>query len=271
MSSRLHAVTDGPVGAPVLVLGSSLGTTAEMWRPQVGPLSERFRLVRYDHLGHGGSAGPAGPTTIDTLGAELLRLLDDLALPRVSYAGLSLGGMVGMWLAAHAPDRVDRLALLCTAPRLGPERMWRDRAATVRDGGVEAVADAVLSRWFTPDFAAAHPAVADHYRDLLSSTPAAGYAACCEAIAAMDLRTDLPRIVAPTLVIAGAGDPATPVEHAREIARLIPAARLAVVERAAHLANVERPETVTRLMMEHFEPARADAAGPDSGRERCDG
>ncbi|MDG4831362.1 3-oxoadipate enol-lactonase [Solwaraspora sp. WMMD1047] len=271
MSPRLHAVLDGPVDAPVLVLGSSLGTTSEMWRPQVGPLSERFRVVRYDHLGHGGSAGPTGRTTIDILGTELLRLLDDLALPRVSYAGLSLGGMVGMWLAAHAPDRVDRLALLCTAARLGPERAWRDRAGTVREGGVEAVAEAVLSRWFTPDFAAAHPAVVAGYRGMLTSTPAAGYAACCEAIAAMDLRADLPGIVAPTLVVAGADDPATPVEQAREIARLVPAARLAVVDRAAHLANVERPEPVTRLLLEHFEPTRVDAAGTGSGQERVDG
>nr|MDT0657352.1 3-oxoadipate enol-lactonase [Micromonospora sp. DSM 115978] len=275
MTSRLHAVADGPADAPVIVLGGSLGTTAEMWRPQIEPLSRRFRVIRYDHLGHGASAPPDGPASIDTLGVELLRLLDDLALPRVSYAGLSLGGMLGMWLAANAPERVDRLALLCTAAQLGPERMWRDRAATVRHRGTAAVADAVLSRWFTPGFFTRRPEVVAAYRKMLVASPAPGYAACCEAIAAMDLRPALPRIAASTLVVAGAADPATPVGHAREIVAGVPDATLAVVDDAAHLANVEQPEPVTRLLMEHFEPARsatgAGHGGIVGGRERTDG
>ncbi|RKR92462.1 3-oxoadipate enol-lactonase [Micromonospora pisi] len=254
MTTRLHATVDGPDGAPVLVLGSSLGTTGQLWRPQLGALTERFRVIRYDHAGHGGSAPPSAPYTIAGLGADLLALLDDLGLRRVSYAGLSLGGMLGMWLAAYAPERVERLALLCTSALLGPPEGWRERAGTVRRDGTGAIADAVVGRWFTPAFAATRPEVVSTYRAMLTTTPAEGYAACCEAIGAMDLRPDLSRIVAPTLVVAGADDPATPVPHAEVIAGLIPGARLRLVESAAHLANVEQPETVTRLLLDHLAP-----------------
>lgn len=253
MTSRLHATVDGPPDAPVLVLGSSLGTTGAMWEPQLAALAARFRVIRYDHLGHGRSAVPSGPYTIDLLGRELLLLLDDLDAGRVHHVGLSLGGMVGMWLAAHAPERVDRLALLCTSASLGPPDGWRMRAATVRASGTAAVADAVVVRWFTPGFAVAQPQVVAEHRAMLAATPAAGYAGCCEAIAATDLRADLSTVVASTLVIAGADDPATPLEHARGIVERIPRARLAVVDDAAHLASVEQPEQVSRLLLEHFD------------------
>ncbi|WKU05875.1 3-oxoadipate enol-lactonase [Micromonospora sp. HUAS LYJ1] len=253
MTSRLHLTVDGPPTAPVLLLGSSLGTTGAMWEPQVTALAERFRVIRYDHLGHGRSATPAGPYTVDLLGREVLRTLDHLDVPWVHYAGLSLGGMVGMWLAVHAPDRVRRLALLCTAAWLGPPGPWRERAATVRSGGLPPVADAVVARWFTPTFAAARPDLVAGYRAMLTATSPAGYAACCEAIAALDLRPDLGRIGVPTLVVAGADDPAIPVGHAREIVDRVPGARLVVLDAAAHLANVERPGQVGRLLRGHFE------------------
>ncbi|MEH0927288.1 3-oxoadipate enol-lactonase [Micromonospora sp. CPCC 205558] len=258
MTSRLHLTVDGPAAAPVLLLGSSLGTAAAMWEPQVPALAQRFRVIRYDHLGHGRSAVPPGPYTLDLLGRELLRTLDDLDVPWVHYAGLSLGGMVGMWLATYAPDRVRRLALLCTSASLGPPEQWRERAATVRAGGLPTIAEAVVARWFTPAFAAARPEVVAAHHGMLTATPPDGYAACCEAIAAMDLRPDLGRVAAPTLVIAGADDPATPLPHAREIVGRIPRARLAVVDAAAHLANVEQPEQVRRLLLEHFDEGRGD-------------
>ncbi len=250
----LHATIDGPPDAPVLLLGSSLGTTGAMWQPQVAALAGRFRVVRYDHLGHGRSPVPPGPYTIDLLGREVLGLLDHLEVGSAHYAGLSLGGMVGMWLAAHAPERIDRLALLCTSACLGPAQVWRARAAGVRAGQLDTIANTVVSRWFTPSFAAARPDTVAGYRDMLTATPPAGYAACCEAIAAMDLRTDLAAVRAPTLVIGAADDPATPPEHAAEIAERIPSARLAVVDDAAHLANVEQPTAVARLLRAHFEP-----------------
>ncbi|SCL33734.1 3-oxoadipate enol-lactonase [Micromonospora rhizosphaerae] len=253
MTSRLHATVDGPAGAPALLLGSSLGTTGAMWEPQLAALAARYRVIRYDHLGHGRSAVPPGPYTIELLGREVLALLDDLDVRRVHYAGLSLGGMVGMWLAAHAPDRVGRLALLCTSASLGPPEGWRQRAATVRAAGLAAIADAVVARWFTPPFAEFRPEVVAAHHAMLTATPATGYAGCCEAIAAMDLRADLGKVSAPTLVIAGADDPATPVEHAARIVERIAGARLAVVDHAAHLANVEQPEQVGKLLQEHFD------------------
>ena len=250
----------GPAGAPILVLSSSVGTATELWRPQLAALTDRFRVVRVEHPGHG--AAPSGdavggvdpPATLAALGARLLRLLDGWGIERVSYAGLSLGGMVGMWLAAYAPDRVERLALLCTSAYLPPVRGWRERAATVRAEGTAAIADTVVGRWFTPAFAAANPAVVAAHRAMLTAVDPTGYAACCEAIGGMDLRADLSRIVAPTLVIAGADDPATPVEHARVIAAGVPGARLEVLAGAAHLANVEQPERTTRLLLDHFGP-----------------
>ncbi|GAA2712869.1 3-oxoadipate enol-lactonase [Micromonospora olivasterospora] len=257
VNSCLHVTIDGPPGAPVLVLGSSLGTTGAMWEPQLTALTNRYRVIRYDHLGHGRSAVPPGPYTIELLGRQVLAMLDQMRVPRASYAGLSLGGMVGMWLATCAPERIDRLALLCTSASLGPAEGWRQRAATVREAGIEAIADAVVGRWFTPSFAAAQPHLVATYRAMLTNTPAAGYAASCAAIAAMDQRADLGRVTAPTLVIAGADDLATPVEHAVEIVERITGARLALVDQAAHLANVEQPEVVSRLLQEHFDDTTA--------------
>lgn len=241
---------DGPPDAPAVLLGASLGTTTDLWLPQLPALTQRFRVVRYDHRGHGRSPVPTGPYTLADLGGDLLALLDHLGLDRVHLAGLSLGGMVSMWLAAHAADRVDRLALLCTSARLGPPEVWAQRAATVRAHGMAAVADAVLARWFPPDFAAREPVVLARMRATLTSAPAEGYAACCDAIRSMDLEPDLPGIRAPTLVIAGLADEATPPSHARQIAQLIPGARLSFVAGAAHLANLYRPQLVTGLLLD---------------------
>jgi 3-oxoadipate enol-lactonase len=244
---------DGPAGAPVLLLGNSLGTTTALWEPQLPELSQRFQVLRYDHRGHGASPVPPGPYTLDELGADVLALLDSLGLRRVHAGGSSLGGMVAMWLAANAPDRVDRLVLLCTSAKLGPPQMWIDRADAVRRGGLESIADLMLSRWFTPGFAERRPEVVAWARKLLLGTPADGYIGCCAAIQTMDLLPVLGSITAPTLVIAGADDPATPVEHARRIAARIAGARLEIVPGAAHLANVEQPAAVTPLMVDFLE------------------
>jgi 3-oxoadipate enol-lactonase len=245
--SLLSYVSDGPAAAPTLLLGPSMGCTVAMWEPQVPVLSRHLRVVRFDHRGHGGSPVPPGPYTVEDLGRDVLALMDHLGLERAHYAGLSLGGMVGLWLAAHAPERIRRLALLCTAAHLPPAQGWLDRAAAVRSGGMAAVADAVLARWFTPTIADV-----EEYHAMLLATPADGYAACCEAIATLDLRPVLAGITAPTLVIAGAEDPATPPEVGRQLAAAVPGARFELVAGAAHLANVERPEVVTELLATHF-------------------
>ncbi len=242
---------DGPEGAPVVVLGSSLGTTRSAWDPQLAALTEHFRVVRYDHLGHGDSAVPPGPYSLAGLASSLAGLLTGIGIERAHVAGLSLGGMVGLQLAARYPDLVDRLAVVGSSAYLPPAQRWLDRATTVRRSGMAAVADTVLSRWFTPAFQDS-PRAKEIRADLLN-VPPEGYAACCEAIATMDLRPVLGQVRAPVLAIAGADDPATPVEHARTIVEGVSGpARLEVVPNAAHLASVERPGEVGALLLEHF-------------------
>ncbi|WP_432844064.1 3-oxoadipate enol-lactonase [Dactylosporangium sp. CA-092794] len=243
--------TTGPLGAPFLLLGGSLGSNLDMWRPQLPRFGDGLRVVRFDHRGHGGSPVPPGPYSIEDLGRDTLALLDRLGIEKASYCGLSLGGMVGIWLAAHAPERVERLVLICTSAYLPPADSWLARARQVRAGGMAPVADAVLGRWFTPRFRAALPARVAPYRAMIAACPAEGYAAGCEAIAAMDQRADLARIAAPTLVIAGADDPAAPAEHGERLHAGIRGSRLVVVPNAAHLANVEQPDVVGRLIMDH--------------------
>jgi 3-oxoadipate enol-lactonase len=245
---RLYHRLDGSEDAPVLVLSNSIGTTLELWDPQVPALSRSFRLLRYDQLGHGRSEVPPGPYTVELLGRELRALLDDLEVERASFCGLSLGGAVGMWLGANAPERLDRLVLAGTSAYFGPPERWIERAQLVRSEGMEPVADAALGRWFTPAFAGVEP-----YRAQLLGTPPEGYAACCGAIERMDLRADLPAVTTPTLVVAGEHDPAAPPgEHARVIADGIPGAGLELVP-AAHLANVEQPEAVASLIIDHLQ------------------
>jgi 3-oxoadipate enol-lactonase len=249
-----HFELSGRAGAPVLVLSNSLGTTLDMWEAQLGTFTEHFRVVRYDQRGHGSSSAPLGPYRIRDLGYDVLALLDRLEFDRVSFCGLSLGGMIGMWLASHAPDRIDRLALLCTSARLPPEP-WAERAATVRERGTEAIVDTLLSRWFTPTFRACQPATTARFAEMLKATADDAYAACCAAIEHMDLRSDLSAIRAPTLVVAGAEDRATPPADGHAIAHAIAGARIAVLNDAAHLANVERPDATTELLLAHFRGA----------------
>lgn len=250
----LHHVDEGPRDAPVLVLSGSLGSTVDMWAPQVAPLRERFRLIRIDHRGHGGSPVPPGPYRVADLAGDVLALLDGLGLERVAWCGLSLGGVVGQYLASEAPERISRLTLCCTSAHWPDASVWEQRIAAVTEGGTGSIAAAVVERWFTPEWAAAHPeAVADAVAQV-TGTPDEGYAGCCDALRVWDHRPRLGAITAPTLVLAGAHDPATPVEpHIRTLAEGIPGARLEVLD-AAHLATIERPEQSTALIAEHSGP-----------------
>lgn len=232
-------------------MGGSLGTTLEMWWGQ-DPLADRMRLIRYDHRGHGSSPEPPGPYTIADLGEDVVALLDQLGIERASYCGLSIGGMVGMWLGAHAPERLNRLILICTSAHMPPASKWAERARTVREAGsTEPIIDAVLEGWLTPQFVAAHPDARERLRTMLINSPVEGYASCCGAIEQMDLRGDLAQITAPTLVISGALDRSAPAENQEAIAAAIPGARLTSV-RAAHVSAVEQPEAVNRLILEHL-------------------
>lgn len=251
----VHYVIDGPADGEVALFSGSLGSDVSMWDPQVEALVDAgYRVVRCDHPGHGRSPAPDGPSTLADLGADLVAVIGDLGVGRVHFVGLSLGGMLGMWLGAHAPERIASLTLCCTSADIGPREPWARRAALVRAEGTGAVADAVVERWFTEGWRARHPERVAHYRELIAATPAEGYASCCAAIEHMDL--DLSPISAPTLVIAGAQDPATPPEHGERIAEGINGARLEVLDPAAHLANVEQPDKVNQLIIDHLRSVR---------------
>lgn len=242
----LHGAGD----APVLVLPCSLGTSRELWDP--APFTQRFRVLRYEHRGHGESDAPAGQYTMEELASDALTLLDTLRVDHASWIGLSLGGMVAMWIAACAPERIERLVLACTAARMPSPQAYAERAGVVRKQGLEPLADDVVSRWFT---AAAPDALRARFRAILVATRPEGYAGCCEALAEWDFRDRLAEIAAPTLVIAGAEDESIPAEHTDLLAERIPDARGTVLEGAAHLANLERPAAFADAALEHLAAA----------------
>lgn len=249
----VHVIESGLPDGPAVVLSNSLGATHRMWDAQLDALERRFRVLRYDTRGHGASPVPDGPYSIDDLADDLVGILDRRGIDTAHLVGLSLGGMTAMRVAARNPDRVNRMVLLCTAAELAPAQAWTDRAAAVRAGGAESVAPAVIARWFTLSHLETHPAERAEWVDMIAATPAEGYASCCEAIAELDLRDQLPTITAPTLAIAGADDPATPPAKLEQIVSGIPGARLLVVDGAAHLANAEQPEQITPAIIEHLE------------------
>ncbi len=243
-----HHTVEGADSAPPLLLGPSLGTSTALWDTVAPELSGAHRIVRWDLPGHGGSpADLIGPgATVADLAALVLALADSLGIDRFAYAGVSLGGAVGLHLAARHPERVERLAVICSSAHFGGDGPWRERAALARREGLAGPADAAPGRWFTPGFT-----VPRLVADLRSADPGA-YAACCEALAAYDMRGALTTIVTPTLVIAGREDPATPPAHAREIAEAVPHASLLELADAAHLAPAERPEAVAEALRTHF-------------------
>jgi 3-oxoadipate enol-lactonase len=250
----LHYEDSGAKSGPPVLLGGSLGTSGAMWDPQVEVLCKHVRTIAFDHRGHGSSPAPEGPYAIADLGRDVLALMDRLKLAKASYVGLSIGGMVGQWLAGNHPERIDKLVLIATSAYLGDGAPWIERAAVVRGAGTtEVVADAVLARWFTPHWSTAHHRVVAELREMICSTPAEGYAACCDALAALDLRAELTRITAPTLVIGGAEDLAIPPANQQAIVSAVAGSRLQLIEDAAHIPTIQHPDTVNELIAEHLE------------------
>src|SRR4051794_12075301 len=252
MSAGLHHTADGPEGAPVLVLGSSLGTTGAMWDEAVPALAERFRVIRYDTRGHGGSPAPPGPYAMEELGADVLALLDNLGIERFSFCGLSIGGMIGMWLASEMPERIERLVLCCTVPHFPPPELWNERADTVRAEGMGPMVEPAMERWLPPAIRSSRPDLEEHLRAQIAATAPEGYAGCCEAIRDMDLRPRLAAIEAPTLVVAASDDPSTPKENVRPIAEAVRGARYVEIDGAAHIANVAQPDAFDAAVLEHL-------------------
>ncbi|MCX4562569.1 3-oxoadipate enol-lactonase [Streptomyces phaeochromogenes] len=245
----LHHRAEGPVTAPPLLLGPSLGTSTALWDKVAPELSVTHRVVRWDLPGHGDSpAGLIGPgATIADLAALVLALADSLGLDRFSYAGVSLGGAVGLHLAVHHPERIERLAVICSSAHFNGSKPWEERAALVREEGLAELAKSADSRWFTPGFTV--PELVEDHR---TADPDA-YAACCDALAAFDIRERLAEIGAPTLLVAGREDPATPPAHLREIADAVPGAALVEIPGASHLAPAQCPEAVLTALRAHFD------------------
>ncbi|MDX1654572.1 MAG: 3-oxoadipate enol-lactonase [Candidatus Competibacteraceae bacterium] len=250
---RLHYRFDGPEDAPPLVLCNSLGTDLGMWEPQIPAFARQFRVLRYDQRGHGASQVTSGPYRVEQLARDVLGLLDHLDIQRAQFCGLSLGGMVGQWLGIHAPQRIDRLVLANTAAHIGPAELWDKRIEAVRLGGMAAIADGVLERWFTKPFLEQPSEAIDRVRDTLLATPAQGYTACCAAVRDMDQRAVVSAIRLPTLVIAGSQDLATPPEDGRFLAGQIPGADYVELE-AAHLSNIEQAEAFTEAVLSFLQP-----------------
>ncbi len=250
--AELHHRLDGLPGAPIVVLSNALGTTLEMWDRQLPALTGRFRVLRYDSRGHGRSPAPPGPYEMADLGGDVVELLDRLEIERASFCGISLGGMVGLWLGIHAPERIDRLALCSTAAQVLSAEEWGERAATVREHGVVALADATIERWFSAAFREAEPELMKEIRKKLIATPSEAYAGCCEAIGGHDERERLNEVRAPTLVVTAADDPSIPPEHGKLIAERVGNARLEALPEGHHLCNIELPEEVNRALVEHL-------------------
>jgi 3-oxoadipate enol-lactonase/4-carboxymuconolactone decarboxylase len=233
----LHYDLSGPESAPVVAFSNSLGATLEMWDAQVAALRGRFRCLRYDTRGHGRSSTLDLPARINDLADDLAALLEGLGIKRVHLVGLSLGGMTGQAFAVRHPERLKSLSLMATTAFMPPRQAWLDRAELVHQEGMQAIANVTMERWFTPAFAA--DARLASLRERFLAVDPAGYAVCCSAIAEMDLRPGLASIQSPTLVIAGADDPATPPAMAEELCRSIAGAELVVLPRARHMLAVE--------------------------------
>jgi len=234
----LNVAVEGRDGGPTLMLSNSLGCTLQMWEPQMRALTQVFRVIRYDRRGHGKSGVPAGPYSVERFGRDVLAILDDLNIEKVHWCGLSMGGMVGQWLGANAPERLGKIVLSNTTSHYPDRTIWDARIKAVKEGGLASVADTVIASWLTQDFRDRQPDIAARMKAMLTATPVEGYLASCEALATLDLRDDLRKIKSPTLVIAGRYDQSTPITMAEAIRSNIPGASMTIID-AAHISNVE--------------------------------
>jgi 3-oxoadipate enol-lactonase len=243
---RTHYELTGDKPA-VVMLSNSLGTDFSMWDPQMAELQRHFRVLRYDTRGHGKSSVTPGDYSIEQLGRDVLGLLDSLGIKRAHFCGLSMGGMIGMWLGIHAPDWLQRLILCNTAARIGTKEIWNARIATVRKDGMKQVAAAVVERWFTPEFRVSCPDAISKAQRMLENTPPEGYAACCAAVRDMDQSQEIAGIKAPTLVVYGGSDPVIPLSESQFLSDRIPRSH-SVELPAAHLSNVEQASAFTQAV-----------------------
>lgn len=246
--TALHYRFDGEATRPVLMLSNSLGATLDMWEPQIAELIKHFRVLRYDNRGHGASDVPPGPYSMDRIGRDAQELIERLKLAPVAFCGLSLGGMVGIWLGANAPACVARAVLASTATHTGQPEIWNQRIALIEAEGMHAAAGSIVQRWLTPEYIERHPAPTAKVLAMIAGIPPKGYTAMAAAVRDMDQRASLPAVTMPVLVIAGARDAAASPAMAEAIAGGMPNARLAILD-AAHLSNTELPDEFTNLVL----------------------
>ncbi|MEJ8574584.1 3-oxoadipate enol-lactonase [Microbaculum marinum] len=232
-----YEVTGNPL-KPWLVLSNSLGTDIGFWDDQVGVLESDFRILRYDTRGHGGSGAPEGDYTFEQLGGDVLAVMDAAGADTARFCGLSMGGTTGLWLAINAPQRFEQLVLCNTGAKIGDASVWQPRIDAVKSDGIAPIVEGVVERWFTEGFRQAEPKTVDRIRAMILRTSPAGYAGCCAALRDTDLRAGMQAIRLPTLVVAGAHDPATPPALSEEIRAAIPGSRMVTLP-AAHLSNIE--------------------------------
>ncbi|WP_454712592.1 bifunctional 3-oxoadipate enol-lactonase/4-carboxymuconolactone decarboxylase PcaDC [Cupriavidus nantongensis] len=265
--ARLFYTVDGPDHAPAIVFSNSLGTDHTMWQPQADALAGRFRVVRYDTRGHGRSTAPGDACTMDQLGGDVLAILDALGIGQAVFCGVSLGGLTGMWLGVHAPQRFRRIVLANTAARIGDADSWNTRIGNVLRDGMAMMVEPSMQRWFTPGFAASASRALDPLRATLAGLDPRGYAACCAAVRDADFREAVRTITVPVLVIAGSDDPSTTAQQGRELAAAIPDARFVELP-AAHISNIEQAGRFTAALLDFIHgrlPVTDDTARYESG------
>lgn len=246
----LHYQVEGLETGTPLVFLNSLGSSLCIWDEVCDQLRPQFRLIRYDKRGHGLSDAPSGPYTIRDHAEDLLVLLDHLHVEHATLIGVSVGGMIALEFAAHYRERVDKLVLCDTGARIGSEQSWNERIAAVQAHGLQAIATAVIARWFTPDFIQNQPAQYHGYTNMLTRTPADGYVATCAALRDADLRSLVPTIQTPSLVLCGEQDLSTPPALGQELAKLLPNAHFALIPNAAHLPSIEKPESLAEKLVQ---------------------
>ncbi len=247
--ARIHVEALPENGKPTLLFSNSLGTNLHMWDAQMAPFAERFRILRYDSRGHGRSDAPKGPYTVERLGRDAVAVLDGVDIDKTYFCGLSKGGMVGQWLGAHAPDRVERLALCNTAAHIPAADLWNQRIEIVTRNGMAPLAEGIVDRWLTNDFRESHPDETARITRMVLATSALGYAACCAAIRDMDQRESDKTIRAPTLIVIGDKDPATPPDRGQQIHELVPGSEIVTLD-AAHLSNIEQTKAFNKAVLD---------------------
>ena len=246
--AQLFYQWDGPEGAPVVLFSNSLGTTHHMWDSQIEAFGKDFRILRYDSRGHGQSSVTPGPYNIAQLAGDVVQLLDLLKLKRVFFCGLSIGGMVGMQLGTTAPSRFHKIVLCNTAAKIGTPDTWNARITAVQQGGMKAIAGAVVDRWLTAGWRASHAGETANVQEMVETADASGYVATCAAVRDADFRDKLHAVQTPTLIISGTHDPATTPADGHFLESKIRGAKYAELP-TAHLSNIEAREEFNRTVL----------------------